>query len=75
MDQYTNMNMLYCLNEDFRAYVNKYMAKEQIGPQTALSHRIVRNYAEYLLERGAKEIELPNMWGSAGATHENMAEI
>ena len=75
MDQYTNMNMLYSRNEDFRAYVDKYMAKEQIGLQTALSHRIVRNYAEYLMERGAKEIKLPNMWGSAGAAHENMADI
>lgn len=75
MEQYINMNMLYSLNEDFRAYVDKYMAKEQIGLQTALSHRIVRNYAEYLMERGNGEVKLPNMWGSAGAAHENMAEI
>lgn len=69
------MDELYQNNEDFKVYVDKYMAKEQIGLQTALSHRIVRNYAEYLMERGAKETELPNMWGSAGAAHENMAEI
>jgi len=75
MDQYTSMNMLYSLNEDFRAYVDKYMVKEQIGLQTALSHRIVKNYAEYLMERGNGEVKLPNMWGSAGAAHENMAEI
>lgn len=69
------LHMLYSQNEDFRAYVDKYMAKEQIGLQTALSHRIVQSYAEYLMERGAKEIKLPNMWGSAGAAHENVAEI
>ena len=75
MEQCINMNTLYSLNEDFRAYVDKYMTKEQIGLQTALSHAMVRNYAEYLMERGNGEVKLPNMWGSAGAAHENMAEI
>ena len=69
------MDELYQNNEDFRAYVDKYMAKEEIGLQTALSHRIVKNYAGYLMERGNGEVKLPNMWGSAGAAHENMAEI
>ena len=75
MEQYINMNTLYGLNEDFRAYVNKYMVKEQVPLQTALSHRIVRNYAEYLMDRGNDEVKLPNMWGSAGGAHENVAEI
>jgi hypothetical protein len=75
MEQYINMNTLYSLNEDFRAYVDKYIAKENVPLQTALSHRIVKNYAEYLMERGNGEVKLPNMWGSAGAAHENMAEI
>jgi hypothetical protein len=55
--------------------VDKYIAKENVPLQTALSHRIVKNYAEYLMERGNGEAKLPNMWGSAGAAHENMAEI
>ena len=75
MEQYINMNTLYGLNEDFRAYVDKYMVKEQVPLQTALSHRIVKNYAEYLAARGSGEVKLPNMWGSAGGAHENVAEI
>lgn len=66
---------MYGTNEDFTAYVDKYMAKEGITLEAALQHKVVRNYAEYLKERGAQETELPNMWGSAGAAHENMAEI
>ena len=69
------MDELYQNNEDFKVYVDKYIAKENVPLQTALSHRIVRNYAEYLVERGNGEVKLPNMWGSAGAAHENMAEI
>ena len=69
------MDELYQNNEDFKAYVDKYIAKENVPLQTALSHRIVKNYAEYLMERGNGEVKLPNMWGSAGAAHENMAEI
>lgn len=75
MEQYINTNTLYGLNEDFRAYVDKYMVKEQVPLQTALSHKVVRNYAEYLMERGAKETELPNMWGSAGGAHDNVSEV
>ena len=69
------MDELYQNNEDFKVYVDKYIAKENVPLQTALSHRIVRNYAEYLIERGNGEVKLPNMWGSAGAAHENMADI
>ena len=69
------MDELYQNNEDFKVYVDKYIAKENVPLQTALSHRIVRNYAEYLVERGSGEVKLPNMWGSAGAAHENMADI
>lgn len=69
------MDELYQNNEDFKVYVDKYIAKENVPLQTALSHRIVKNYAEYLMERGNGEVKLPNMWGSAGAAHENMAEI
>lgn len=69
------MDELYQNNEDFKVYVDKYIAKENVPLQTALSHRIVKNYAEYLMERGNGEVKLPNMWGSAGAAHDNMAEI
>ena len=60
------MEEFYNTNADFKAYVDKYIVKESVSLNTALSHKIVRNYAEYLMERGAKETELPNMWGSAG---------
>ena len=69
------MKDLYDTNDDFKSYVDKYIAKESVSLNTALSRAMVRNYAEYLMERGAKETELPNMWGSAGAAHENMTEI
>ena len=75
MYRYIDMNRMYGTNEDMRRYVDRYMAKERVDLQTALSHKIVRNYAEYLIERGTKEAQLPNMWGSAGAAHENMADI
>lgn len=69
------MKQMYDANQNFRDYVDKYMRKEQIDLDTALSHAMVRNYAEYLKERGESETKLPNMWGSAGAAHENMTDI
>lgn len=69
------MDELYQNNEDFKSYVDKYIAKERVSLHAALTHRIVKNYAEYLAERGSGEVKLPNMWGSAGAAHENMADI
>ena len=75
MSQYIDMNRMYGTNKDMERYVDRYMTKERIDLQTALSHKIVRNYAEYLLERGKSETVLPNMWSSAGAAHENMADI
>ena len=75
MEQYINTNMMYERNEDFKRYVDRYMASNSVSLQTALSHAMVRNYAEYLIERGAKETDLPNMWGSAGDAHDNVAEI
>ena len=52
---------MYGTNEDFTAYVDKYMAKEGITLEAALQHKVVQSYAEYLKERGAQETELPNM--------------
>lgn len=69
------MDELYQNNEDFKVYVDKYIAKENVPLQTALSHRIVKNYAEYLMERGNGEVKLPNMWGSAGGAHDNVSEV
>ena len=65
----------YETNADFRAYVDKYMKKERIDLEEALSHAVVENYRHYIFERGKDEVKLPNMWGSAGAAHENMADI
>jgi hypothetical protein len=75
MEQYINTSMMYEHNEDFKRYVDRYMVSNGADLRTALSHAMVRNYADYLTERGAGETKLPNMWGSAGAAHENMAEI
>ena len=66
---------LYFSNKDFNNYVSKYCAKEEIDLLTALTHASVKNYADYLTERGQGETKLSNMWGSAGAAHENMADI
>lgn len=75
MEQYININMMYERNKGFKCYVDRYMASNSVSLQTALSHAMVRNYAEYLIEREAKETDLPNMWGSAGDAHDNVAEI
>lgn len=47
------MNELYYNNSDFKAYVDKYIIRQGVDLQTALSHAMVRNYADYLIERGA----------------------
>ena len=70
-----NMYELYMSNADIHRYVDRYIAKERISIDTALTHAVVQNYAAYVLDRGDTEHKLPNMWGSAGAPHENMAEI
>ena len=75
MEQYININMMYERNEDFKRYVDRYMVNNSVSLQTALSHAMVRNYVEYLIKRGRDEIKLPNMWGSAGDAHDNVAEI
>ena len=56
------MKELYSTNADFKAYVDKYMKKERIDLDTALTHGIVRNYAEYLMDRGEAEPTLRNLW-------------
>lgn len=71
------MNELYNSSLDFKAYVDKYINKEKVSLQAALSHSIVRSYAQYLAERGNGEMKLPNMWTDLrpGRAHENMADI
>ena len=66
------MDELYKNNYDFKCYVDKYMTKEKIDLQTALTHAAVRNYAEYIRGRGDGETKLRNMWVSAGAPRENV---
>lgn len=56
------MKELYETNADFKAYVDKYMKKERIDLDTALSHAMVQNYAEYLKDRGDDEPALRNLW-------------
>lgn len=56
------MKELYSTNADFKAYVDKYIRKEEIDLETALSHAMVQNYANYLIDRGDQEQMLPNLW-------------
>lgn len=76
------MEELYRNNYDFKTYVDKYVVSMShatnggISLQQALDHAEVRNYAEYLIERGEGETKLRNMWGkTAGAAHDNVAEV
>jgi len=43
---------LYENNEAFRSYVDRYCKKYDVTVAIALEHRIVRNYAEFLVEEG-----------------------
>ena len=70
-----NIYELYMSNADIHRYVDRYIAKERISIEEALTHKVVVEYAKYVIDRGEGEHKLPNMWGSAGAPHENMAEI
>ena len=56
------MKELYETNADFKRYVDAYMRKEGIDLDTALSHAMVQNYAEYLKSRGEAEPALRNLW-------------
>lgn len=63
---------------DFDRYVKRYAVSNGIDVGTALTHKMVQNYAEYLKSRGESEIALANMWAgeSAGAAHDNvMTEV
>lgn len=70
-----NIYELYMSNSDIHRFVDKYMAKERISIDEALTHKVVVEYARYILDRGHEERELPNMWGSAGAAHENVTTV
>ena len=56
------INEMYSTNADFKTYVDKYMRKEEVDLETALSHAMVQNYANYLMDRGEMEQVLPNLW-------------
>lgn len=59
-------------NEAIKTFVDKYMVKEGLSLEEALSHRVVIEYAKYITDRNGEETKLRNMWGSAGAPHENV---
>lgn len=46
---------LYSTNADFKSYVDKYANLQGISTVEALSHAMVRSYADYLAERGMGE--------------------
>lgn len=62
----------YNENEEIKAFVDKYRAKEKVSLEEALSHRVVIEYAKYIIERNGDETKLRNMWGSAGEPQENV---
>lgn len=55
------INEMYQTNADFKTYVDKYMRKEEIDLETALSHAMVQNYADDILERDGQTEILPNL--------------
>lgn len=65
------------MQADFDRYVKRYAVSNGVDVGTALTHKMVQNYAEYLKSRGESEIALANMWAgeSAGAAHENVMEV
>ena len=73
------MKSLKTYTEDpMQADFDRYVVSNHTDLETALTHRVVQNYAEYLKSRGESEIALANMWAgeSAGAAHENvMTEV
>lgn len=56
------MKELYETNADFKRYVDAYMKKERKDLETVLSHHTVKDYAEYLKDRGDDEPALRNLW-------------
>lgn len=56
------INEMYTTNADFKRYVNAYMKQERKDLETALSHAMVQNYANYLMDRGEAEPTLRNLW-------------
>lgn len=73
-----DLNEMYENDAAFRRYVDRYVVSNHTDLETALTHKMVQNYAEYLKSRGESEIALANMWAgeSAGAAHENvMTEV
>ena len=41
------MNKLYEENDSFKQYVDRYCVKHEIDRETALTHSVIRNAAEY----------------------------
>ena len=58
-----NIYELYMSNADIHRYVDRYIAKECISIEEALTHKVVVEYAKYVRDRGDSEHKLPNMWG------------
>ena len=56
------MKELYETNADFKRFVDAYMKKECKDLETVLSHHTVKDYAEYLKDRGDDEPALRNLW-------------
>lgn len=48
--------------KDFEQYLAKYCVKEGVDRETALGHKIIQSYKEYLDERTESELYLRNIW-------------
>lgn len=56
------INEMYSTNADFKQYVDKYAVSNHVTVDVALTHAEVKNYGEYLIDRGETEPALRNLW-------------
>lgn len=62
---------MYNDNPRVKRYIDRFCKTENKSVQEALDTAIVKSYIDYV-KNNASEASLPNMWGSAGAAHDNV---
>ena len=55
-----DLNKLYEKNADFQRYVDRYRKKDGISVEEALQHQLIKNYAEYMLEKEQNNVQPAN---------------
>ena len=62
------MKGFYEANEGFRQYVDRYCTKEEVSPEVAFTHSVVRNAYEYYKDAESKKISVSELKaGCSGA--------